>query len=468
MKSPRRARWAVLITCGALLGTATPASAQTQQADAVALARTLADGFTAIDARAREARAATGAWLAEQGRCAKPRIRSRFRRQMFTAVRRQSLHSVALRALAPELEQLTGRLRALPVSDAAIRGGVHEVLLDYGNVRALMTAEPPSLCKVVRALRSGDPVAYAPGPFEDERASERALGRRQIRLRAAQRALLKVEVDPRLARSLDSVFEHATAGLYRSRLEVRERLAPPFAIVTDDATLARLRTEAASVAAATGTLVAAQRDIARRLEGALARTSRCGAAFNEAVERRPKLAAGLFGVWLVGEIAAAADRPVERFLADVSALNITDPALSALLARTTVQVEWMPDMPRTNLCSELRAWRRADWDPAALDLADGIDALGVLGVGGAVNGIRLEDEQIDRAVLRRRGVPRAAVRALVSPLDMLLAGLTDDQASNTQAVASSVSAASAALMSRGVWRSAQATSAALIGRAGAR
>src|SRR5215217_7686455 len=109
-----------------------PASAQTQQADAVTLARTLADGFTAIDARHTEARAAVSAWLAEQ-RCANPRLRSRGRRATFTRLRRQALHIIALRALAPELEGLTERLRALPVTDPAIRGGIAEVLLDYRN-----------------------------------------------------------------------------------------------------------------------------------------------------------------------------------------------------------------------------------------------------------------------------------------------------------------------------------------------
>jgi len=57
-----RARWAVLPACAGLLTVAAPASAQTEPQDAVALARTLADGFTAIDARHREVRAVVDAW----------------------------------------------------------------------------------------------------------------------------------------------------------------------------------------------------------------------------------------------------------------------------------------------------------------------------------------------------------------------------------------------------------------------
>ena len=78
------------------LALAAPASAQTRQADAVLLARTLADGFTAIEARRPEAHATVAAWLAEQGNCAKPHLRSRIRRSLLTSFRRQALHDVAL------------------------------------------------------------------------------------------------------------------------------------------------------------------------------------------------------------------------------------------------------------------------------------------------------------------------------------------------------------------------------------
>ena len=470
MRTCQRARWAVLLTCGALVATAAPATAQTQQADAIALARTLADGFTSIDAHRPQAQAAVDAWLADQGRrCAEPtRIRSRFRRSRFTAARWTGLHIVALRALAPELEQLTQRLRALPVTDHAIRGGIREVLLDYRNARRLIKVEPPSLCEVVRSLRRGEPWAKGIGFSEDVRGSIRGLNRRAQGLRAAQRALLRVEVDPRLARSLDSVFEHATGGLYRSRLQTRERLAPPFSIVTDAAVLERLRAEAAAAAATGDTLRAAQRSVARRLERALNRTSRCSSALEQAAERRPRRAFALFGQWLFGEVAAAAKDPVERFLADLAAVDVTDPQLRDLLSRTSDQVSWIPDMPRTHLCSEVRAWRRAGWAPGAVDLGDDPFAGDFVG-GGLAPSFRLEDDEIDDAVLRRRGVSAAAARALLSPLDVLLEdALSEDQASTTQAVASSVRPASAAVRSRGVWRIAQAIGAEAIGSAGAR
>jgi hypothetical protein len=444
---------------------AAPAAAQTRDADAVTLARTLADGFTAIDARRPEARATVDAWYAEQGRCAEPpRIRSRFRRSWFTGVRQAALHGVALRALAPDLEQLTERLRALPVSDPAIRGGIREVLLDYRNARELMRHAPLDLCGVLRSARR-EPIASGLGTTEDVRGTIRALKRRSSRLRAAQRALLAVEVDPRLARSLDTVFEHATAGLYRSRLNTRERLAPPFAIVTDAASLERLRAEAVSVAATTDTLIAAQPELNRRFERAGRRIRRCEPALLEGVDERPLGVLRLLSAWVFGEIAAITDRPVERFLADLAAIDVTDPTLRDLAARSSQQVEWIPDMPRTNLCSKLRAWRRAGWAPGAVDLGE--DPFGIVFVeGGADTGIRLEDNVIDRAVLRRRGVSREAAAALVGPLDALI-GETD-QSSRTQAPASSVRAASAAVTGRGALRSPQAIGAAAIASAGTR
>jgi hypothetical protein len=445
------------------------ASAQTRDtdadADAVTLARTLADGFTAIDARWPEARTAVDAWYAEQGRCAEPpRIRSRFRRSWFTGVRQMALHGVALRALAPDLEHLTERLRALPVTDPAIRGGIREVLLDYRNARELMRHAPRDLCEVLRVAQR-EPIARGLGTTEEVRGTIRALKRRVSRLRAAQRGLLAVEVDPRLARSLDTVFEHATAGLYRSRLNTRERLAPPFAIVTDAAGLERLRSEAASVAATTDTLIAAQPDLNRRFERAGRRIRRCEPALLEGANRRPLGVLRLLGAWVFGEIAAITEPRVERFLADLAAIDVTDPALRDLVARASQQVEWIPDMPRTNLCSKLRAWRRAGWAPGAVDLGEDPFEI-TLVEGGADTGVRLEDDVIDRAVLRRRGVSREAAAALVSPMDALI-GETD-QSSSIQALASSVRAASAAVTGRGALRMPQARGAAAIGSAGTR
>ncbi len=264
--------WAVALACCVLVTTAAPAFAQTQKADAVLLARTLADGFTAIDAHRSQARAAVDAWYADQGRCAEPHLRLPARSQ-FTTVRRQMLHAVALQALAPDLERLTETLRALPVKAPAIRAGIREVLNDYRNARELIDAGPPNLCRGLQRLRAGKTSAWDTGTDEDVRRSERGLERRGVGLRGAQRALLSVEVDPRLARSLDTVFEHATAGLYRSRLETRERLAPPFAIVTDAPGIARLRAEAAAAAGATDTLFAAARRLASAPAGHRARVA---------------------------------------------------------------------------------------------------------------------------------------------------------------------------------------------------
>ena len=459
---PRHLTLAALLCC--FVAAPAPASAQTREQDAVALARTLADGFTAIDARRPQAQAAVDAWYADQGRCAEPaRIRSRFRRSTFTAVRWTGLHIAALGALAPDLEQLTQRLRALPVTDRAIRGGIREILLDYRNARRLIKAEPPDLCAVVRSLRRGEPWAKGIGYSEDVRGSIRGLDRREHRLRAAQDALLSVEVDPRLARSLDSVFEHATGGLYRSRLQTREHLTPPFVIVTDAAGLERLHAEAATVAGATQRLFAARRDVLRRMHRAERRMLRCDTALREGAKRRPRGVVTLLTMWAIGELRVATKNPIERFLADLAAVDVTDPALRDLVTRTVERVT-LPDVPRTNLCSKLRAWRRAGWAPGAVHV--GPDPFAGEIEGGVQSGIRLEDDEIDAAVLDRRGVAFEAAAALLSPLEALLE--EPDQSSRTQAVASSVRPASAAVTGRGVWRIAQAIGAEAIGSAGAR
>ena len=106
---------------------------------------------------------------------------------------------------------------------------------------------------------------------------------------------------------------------------------------------------------------------------------------------------------------------------------------------------------------------RAGWARGAIDLGE--DPFGVVG-GGIEYGIRLEDDVIDRAVLRRRGVSREAAAALVSPMDALI-GETD-QSSSTQALAKSDRAASAG--GHRSWRVADphATGAAAIGSAGTR
>ncbi|HEX5617404.1 MAG TPA: hypothetical protein VFX51_03240 [Solirubrobacteraceae bacterium] len=431
MSSCQRARWAVLLTCGALLATVAPASAHTRDQDAVALARTLADGFTAIDARRPQAQAAVDAWLADQGRCAEPtRIRSRFRRSTFTAVRWTGLHIVALHALAPELEQLAQRLRVLPVTDGAIRGGIREVLLDYRNARQLMKAEPPDLCAVVRSLRRGEPWAKGIGYSEDVRGSIRGLDRRAQGLRAAQRALLNVEVDPRLARSLDAVFEHATAGLYRSRLQTREHLAPPFAIVTDPAELARLRTEAGQLAATTETLAAARGPVSRRLEKAFSRVNHCQPAVLQAARHRPVRTFGLVTSWIFGEFAAATAEPAKRFRADVNAVHVADPLLAGVAKRASRELELLARVPRVDICGEVRAWRRAGWPRGGGDVVDDIVEGGVdLG-----SGLELEQDVIDRAVLRRRGVSREATRALIDPLAFLLEALETSSGRSTRSL----------------------------------
>ena len=82
------------------------------------------------------------------------------------------------------------------------------------------------------------------------------------------------------------------------------------------------------------------------------------------------------------------------------------------------------------------------------------------------SGIWLDDEDADQAALLRRGVSRDVIVALLSPIETLVE--EPDQSTRTQAVASSVKPASAAEISRGVWRRAQAISAAAIGSAGAR
>jgi hypothetical protein len=315
----------------------------------------------------------------------------------------------------------------------------------------------------VRSLRRGEPWAKGLGFSEDVRGSIRGLDRRANGLRAAQRALLRVEVDPRLARSLDSVFEYATAGLYRSRLQTRAHLTPPFPIVTDAASLQRLRGEAAAVAGTTGTLFAARRDVLRRLHRAERRMSRCDAALREGAKRRPRGVFTLVAAWVFGELRAATKDPMDQFLADLAAVPVTDAAMRDLLARTAEQAS-LPDLPRTNLCSKVRAWRRAGWAPGAVEV--GPDPLAGDFEGGFENGTGLEDYDIDRAVLRRRGVSREIAAAIVSPLDILLE--EPDQSTRIQVVASSVRPASAAVTRRGAWRIAQAIGAEAIGRAGAR
>jgi hypothetical protein len=422
-------RWAVLLTCGALVAGATPANAQTQQQDAVALARTLADGFTAIEARRPEARAAVKAWDAGQVRCATPRLRSRGARITFTLLRMQARHYIALRALAPEVEQLAQRLRALPVSDPAIRGGIAEVLRDYRNARAAMDAEPPTLCAIARGVRGNGSIPPGVGDSEDVRSSQRGVTRRSQRLRAARRALLAVEVDTRLARSLDTVFGHATGGLYHAPIDAREHLAPPFAIVTDPAELARLRTEAGQVASTTDTLAAARRPVARQLEEALGRGERCRPALMQAARHRPLRTLGLVTSWIFGEFAAAIAPPAEQFLADVRAVPVSDAALAGVIARASDQLESITAAPRVDICGELRAWRRAGWPRGRVRLPD----LGVVEVGASF-GLRLERAAMDRALLRRRGVPPAEARALAAPVEFLLTALVTSSGESTRSL----------------------------------
>ena len=382
----------------------------------MALARTLADGFTAIDARRPEALSAVQAWDAGQVRCAQPRLRSQGRRVVFAYLRTQARHAVALQALAPELQQLVHQLRALPVSDPAIRGGIAEVLSDYRNARTAIDAGTPSLCAILRYVRGrGSPPEL--GDSEDVRPTRKAFSRRGKRLRAARRALLRVEVDTRLARSLDTVFGHATGGLYHSRFDVREHLAPPFAIVTDPAELARLRAEAGQVAATTDTLAAARRPVARRIEETILRLDHCQPALLQASRHRPLRTFALVGVWIIGELAAATAEPSERFVADVRAVRVTDRALADVVTRASGELELLGKVQRVDICGEVRAWRRAGWPRGGVPLPDLGD------VEGGTFGLRLEQDAMDRALLRRRGVEQEPARALVAPLDFLTEAL---------------------------------------------
>jgi hypothetical protein len=198
------------------------------------------------------------------------------------------------------------------VTDRAIRGGIREVLIDDRHARHLAAVSGPDLCRIVRAVRGRAPAPAGLLDGEDVRAARRAVEGRGARLLAAQRALLAVEVDPRLARSLDSVWEHATGRLFRSRLEMREHLAPPFPIVTDPGELTRLREEADRIAETTGAMWAAHRRVERKLGRALARSARCIPAIEEGSRRRPDGMFALVTGWLFGEIAAAAGSPGHR------------------------------------------------------------------------------------------------------------------------------------------------------------
>jgi hypothetical protein len=418
-----------VLACGLLAATAAPASAQTQQADAVALARTLADGFTAIEPRRADARAAVRAWNADQARCTRPRLRSRAERVGYGFLRAHARHTVALRALAPELEQLAERLRSLPVSDPAIRGGIAEIVRDYRNAREAMDAEPPTLCAIVRAVRGRGPIPAGVGDSEDVRSTPNAVRRRTKRLRAAQRALLRVEVDPRLAQSLDSVIGHAAGGLFSTPIDRREHFAPPFTIVTDPAGLARLRAEAGQVAAAADSLAAARRPVARHFRQAIRRIRHCRPAVNQAAKRRPEGTFDLLLLWSFGELAAAIAGPAEQFRADVAAVPVTDPALADLVARASTELEDFDRVPRVDICGELRAWRRAGW-PRRGGIVDD-EIVGGFDVGGE---LLLDEDAVDAAVLRRRGVAPEAVRALTDPLGYLLEAFDPSSAASTRSL----------------------------------
>lgn len=124
--------------------------------------------------------------------------------------------------------------------------------------------------------------------------------------------------------------------------------------------------------------------------------------------------------------------------------DVSDPALRDLLTRTSEQVAWIPDVPGTTL----RAWRRAGWARGAVGIG-GDPFTGDFVEGEAWSGLRLEDEVIDRVVLRRRGVSRDAEGALLTPLAALLEDAEVAQSTRTHTLASSVRAASAAVMGRG-------------------
>lgn len=409
-------RLTALVTCGLALAVAAPAPAKTAAPDAVVLAQTLAVELTAIDARRPHAQAAVEAWKERVARCGRPRLRTRDSRAGFASLRSSGAHTVALRALAPDLERLATRLGALPVTDRAVRGGIREVLLDYENVQEMIAEGPPDVCAFVRASKGRGREPEFVFLSEDVRGSSRGLDLRESRLAAAQRALLGIEADPQLARALDTVFEHATAGVDGSR--DRERLVPPFAVVTDPAEIERVRAEAAGLARAAEPLLAAQESVGREAARVLRAGPACDQLMREGAERRPAAVFTLYGLWSIARIGAVIAEPMTQFEQALAGTAVTDRVLQGLVDRQRDQLSTFRDTPPVRVCRVLRAWKRRGWarrhTPAAARVRESSSA-------HVLSGIRLEDETIQRAVLLRRGVPRRSIAALVDPVGFLLA-----------------------------------------------
>jgi hypothetical protein len=400
---------------------AAPAAAQTQS-DTVRFAQVLSEELTAIDARRPAARAAVGEWSLRVARCGKPRLRSRAMRVLFAQARAIAAHTVALQELAPDLERFAARLRALPVTDRAVRGGIRELLVDYENTKRLISHGPEDICRLVRASRRGGRLPPPP-PYdtEDGRASVRAVDLRESRLGAAQRELLRIEADPQLARALDAMFTHITAGLRgRTVSGRRERLVPPFPVVVDPAELTRLRDETAALTRTTEVLAQAQKTVGRRLTRVFRRIPPCEPVIREGFERRRRAKFQLYVTWALTQVEAATAEPIAQFRQALAAVAVTDRTLAEILESVTAALPRSSDLPIPKICQVLRTWRRQGWSrrhtpPVAreLELRSG--------VGESWSGIRLEDETIHRAVLARRGVPRHAINALMQPDDFLLA-----------------------------------------------
>jgi hypothetical protein len=417
----RLARWTVFLACVL----AAPAAAQTgaaPQPDSVLLAQTLAEELTAIDARRPAARAAVAEWKRRVARCGKPRLGSRDAREAFASVTAMAAHTVALRSFAPDLERFAARLRALPVTDAVVRGGIRELLRDYDNAKRLIADGPADVCRLVRASRRGGPRPdVSGGDSEDVRGSIRALKMRESRLVEAQRALLRIEADPQLARAMDALFSHATAGLHGPTSSgPREVLVPPFPVVVDPAGLTRLRDEAATITRATEPLAQAQKRIGRELTRTLRRGPACTRVVVEGLRRRRKAVGGLYVVWLYAKLHAATAEPATRFRQELAGMAVTDRALAQIVERVADDLRAWGDGPSLRICSVLRTWRRHAWSRRHTP-ALARDPLVTSGHGEMWSGTRLEDETIHRAVLARRGMPRRAMDAFLQPVDFLVA-----------------------------------------------
>jgi hypothetical protein len=72
-----------------------------------------------------------------------------------------------------------------------------------------------------------------------------------------------------------------------------------------------------------------------------------------------------------------------------------------------------------DICARLRTWKHHAWLRRRMPALAG--EVEVVGRGDMWSGIRLDDEQIHRAVLARRGMPNQSIEALLEPIGFLLA-----------------------------------------------